>query len=58
MQLYLLLWLDKPYPTGVSLVHDTNVICLLVTEDIEIMINVIKCKNGLLDGDGSAQIKA
>ena len=54
----LLLRLNETHPTGIPLVHDADLVGFVVAEHVEIVIDVVKCKDGLLDGDGFAQVEA
>jgi len=47
----LLTRLDKANPTGIPLVNDIDLTIVIVAEDVEIVIYVVKGKDSLLDGD-------
>ena len=53
-----LLRLNETHSTGIPLVHDADLVGFVVAEDVEIVINVVQRKDGLLDGDGFAQVEA
>ena len=42
----------------VPLVHDGDFVGGRVAEDIEIVVHVVECEDGLLDGDGLGQVEA
>jgi len=54
---YNLLWLNQADSTSISLINNTNIFRFFITEDIEVMINVIKSKDGFLNRHGITQIK-
>mmetsp|Transcript_10498 Transcript_10498/g.30902 ORF Transcript_10498/g.30902 Transcript_10498/m.30902 type:complete len:273 (-) Transcript_10498:122-940(-) len=51
-----LLRLDESHPSRVPLVHDVELIVLLVPEDVKVVIDVIEGEDGLLEGDSFAQV--
>jgi len=54
----LLLWLNEANSTSISLVNNADFIGLVIAEDVEVMINVVKCEDGFLNGDSGTQVKA
>lgn len=53
----LLLGLNETNPTSIPLVNDTNFVGFFIAEDVEVMINVVKCENSFLNGDWLTQVK-
>jgi hypothetical protein len=54
---HLLLGLNEANPASIPLVNDTNFVGFFIAEDVEIMINVVKCENSFLNGDWLTQVK-
>lgn len=53
----LCLRLNQAYSSCIAFVHYINFFRFGVAKHVEIMINVIQCKNGLLQRNGRAQVK-
>ena len=53
----LLLRLNEANSTSVPLVYNTNIIGFFITENVEVMINVVKCENSFLNRDWVTQVK-
>ena len=56
--LYLLFRLNETNPTSIPLVYDTNFVGFFVTEDVKVMIDVVKREDCLLNRDWLTQVEA
>lgn len=52
-----LLGLDKANSTSISLVHNADFVGLFITEDVKVVVNVVKCEDSFFDRDGFAQVE-
>ena len=54
---YLLLRLNKTNPTSIPLVHDANFVGFFVTEDVKVMVDVVKCEDRFFNRDWLTQVE-
>ncbi len=55
--LYLLFRLNETNPTSIPLVYDTNFVGFFVTEDVKVMIDIVKREDCLLNRDWLTQVE-